>query len=90
MAKRYTLDRYSMPAKGIAEGVEGWVPYKGEASAVIQELVAGLRASMGYAGAKDIHELWEKAKFAIVTSAGVQETRPHDIILPSESTERTK
>jgi IMP dehydrogenase len=90
MARRYTLDRYSMPAKGIAEGVEGWVPYKGEASAVVQELVAGLRASMGYAGAKNIRELWEKAKFAIVTSAGAEETRPHDILLPSESAERFK
>jgi IMP dehydrogenase len=90
MAKRYSLDRYSMPAKGIAEGVEGWVPYKGEASAVVQELVAGLRASMGYAGAKNIQELWKKAKFAMVTSAGAEETRPHDILLPSESAERIK
>lgn len=90
MAKRYSLDRYSMPAKGIAEGVEGWVPYKGEASAVVRELAAGLRASMGYAGAKNIHELWEKARFAMVTAAGAEETRPHDILLPSESTERTK
>jgi IMP dehydrogenase len=90
MAKRYTLDRYSMPAKGIAEGVEGWVPYKGEANAVIQELVVGLRASMGYTGAKNIQELWKKAKFAMVTSAGAEETRPHDILLPSESAERIK
>ncbi|HID60908.1 MAG TPA: IMP dehydrogenase [Hadesarchaea archaeon] len=90
MVKRYSLDRYSQPAKGLAEGVEGWVPYKGEASTVVQELVAGLRASMGYAGAKNIHELWEKARFAMVTAAGAEETRPHDILLPSESTERMK
>jgi IMP dehydrogenase len=88
MAKRYTLDRYSLPAKGVSEGVEGWVPYKGEISDVTQELVAGLRASMGYAGAKDIKELWKKARFVGLTQAGTQETKPHDILLPSESTER--
>jgi IMP dehydrogenase len=90
MIKRYSLDRYSTPTKGVAEGVEGWVPYKGEVSAVVQELAAGLRASMGYAGAKDIQELWSKAKFALVTSAGAEETRPHDILLPSESSEKIR
>jgi len=90
MARRYSLDRYSQPAKGLAEGVEGWVPYKGEVSAVVRELASGLRASMGYAGARDIRELWKKARFAMVTAAGVEETRPHDILLPSESTERMK
>lgn len=88
MTKRYSLDRYSMPAKGIAEGVEGWVPYKGEVSAAVQELLAGLRAAMGYAGAKDIRELWEKAKFVAITSIGAQETKPHDILLPTEAVER--
>lgn len=90
MAKRHSLDRYSLPAKGIAEGVEGWVPYKGEVSAAIHELASGLRAAMGYAGAKDIRELWSKARFATVTSAGTGETGTHDILLPSEGTERVK
>ena len=88
MTKRYTLDRYSMPAKGIAEGVEGWVPYKGEVSAIVQELLAGLRAAMGYAGAKNIRELQEKAKFVGVTSIGAEEIKPHDILLPTEAVER--
>src|SRR5208337_3294645 len=43
-AKRYSLDRYSIPSKGISEGVEGWVPYKGEVNIVLEELVSGLRA----------------------------------------------
>jgi len=88
MAKRYSLDRYSIPAKGIAEGVEGWVPYRGEVSTVLRELCYGLRAAMGYAGARNIRDLWEKGRFGLLTSAGVEETKPHDILLPSETVER--
>jgi len=87
-AKRYSLDRYSMPSKGVPEGVEGWVPYKGEATIVLDELVSGLRASMGYAGARNIDELWSKAKLAALSPSGAQEAGPHDILLPSESQER--
>ncbi|MEM2251011.1 MAG: IMP dehydrogenase [Candidatus Hadarchaeales archaeon] len=88
LAKRYSLDRYSMPAKGIAEGVEGWVPYRGEVSTVLKELCDGLRAAMGYAGAKNIRDLWAKARFGLLTAAGIEETKPHDILLPSESIEK--
>ena len=84
MAKRYSLDRYSVPSKGIVEGVEGWVPYKGEVSTAVRELVQGLKASMGYAGARNIRELWEKARFALLSPLGAAETKPHDILLPSE------
>jgi len=82
MAKRYSMDRYSMPSKGISEGVEGWVPYKGDLGTVVQELIDGLKASMGYAGARNISELWEKAQFAVMSAAGVEEAKPHDILLP--------
>lgn len=85
--KRYSLDRYSLPSKGVPEGVEGWVPYKGEVSIVLDELVSGLRASMGYAGAGSIQELWRKAKLAALSPSGAEEARPHDILLPSESQE---
>jgi IMP dehydrogenase len=85
MQARYALDRYSIPTKGIAEGVEGWVPYKGEVSALVHELAEGLRAAMGYAGARHIRELWEKARFECLTALGVQETKPHDVLLPTES-----
>ncbi len=88
MAKRFSLDRYAMPSKGLPEGVEGWVPYKGDVSVVVQELTAGLQASMGYAGAQTIPELWEKARLAAITASGSEEARPHDVLLPSESPER--
>ena len=64
--KRYALDRYSQPAKGIPEGTEMWVPYKGEVASVVAELAAGLRAAMGYAGAATVREMWEKARVAWV------------------------
>lgn len=87
-AKRYSIDRYSMPAKGVPEGVEGWVPYKGEVSIVLEELTSGLRASMGYAGASNIQELWTKAQLAALSPSGAEEARPHDILLPSETQEK--
>ena len=87
-AKRYSLDRYSMPSKSVPEGVEGWVPYKGEVSIVLDELVSGLRASMGYAGAKNIEDLWLKGRLAALSASGAEEARPHDILLPSEAQER--
>lgn len=80
--KRYALDRYSQPSKVIAEGVEGWVPYRGPLVETVQEFIGGLKASMGYAGARTIPELWEKAKLAFVTPAGSKELSPHDIFLP--------
>jgi IMP dehydrogenase len=86
-ARRYSLDRYSLPSKGVPEGVEGWVPYKGEVSILLGELVSGLKASMGYAGAGSIEELWHKARLAALTSSGAEEAKPHDILLPSETQE---
>ncbi len=82
--KRFALDRYSQPAKGIAEGVEGVVPYRGDVQTVVEEFTAGLRAAFGYAGAKSIKDLWLRAKFGSVSAAGVDELRPHNIILPGE------
>lgn len=88
MAKRFSQDRYAQPSKGLPEGVEGWVPYKGEVSVVTQELVAGLQASMGYAGARTIPELWDKSRLAGITNSGAEEARPHDVLLPSEHPDR--
>lgn len=82
--KRFAMDRYNQPAKGIAEGVEGVVPYRGDVQTVVEEFTAGLRAAFGYAGATSITDLWEKANFGSVTAAGVDELRPHNIILPGE------
>ncbi|MGI0085378.1 MAG: IMP dehydrogenase, partial [Nitrososphaerales archaeon] len=82
--KRFAMDRYNQPAKGIAEGVEGVVPYRGDVQTVVEEFSSGLRASFGYAGATSISDLWTKAKFGALTAAGIDELRPHSIILPGE------
>ncbi len=80
MERRYALDRYSRPSKGIEEGVEGLVPYEGSVVEVLVDIIAGLKAALGYAGAHSIESAW-KARLARVTSAGVREARPHDIML---------
>jgi IMP dehydrogenase len=82
--RRFAMDRYNQPAKGIAEGVEGVVPYRGDVQTVVEEFTAGLRAAFGYAGAMSIRDLWKRAKFGSVSAAGVEELRPHNIILPGE------
>ena len=80
--KRYAQDRYSQPSKTINEGVEGWVPYRGAVADIVGEFVGGLKAAMGYVGARTIPEMWEKARLALVTERGSQEIGPHDIMLP--------
>ncbi|MEJ5230083.1 MAG: IMP dehydrogenase [Pseudothermotoga sp.] len=85
--KKGSADRYfqSENFKFVPEGVEGMVPYKGTVKDVVHQLIGGLRSGMGYIGAKDLQELREKALFIRVTSAGVKESHPHDIIITRES-----
>ena len=71
--------------KLVPEGVEGAVPYKGAVSEVIFQLIGGLRASMGYCGAKTIKELQEKGRFVVITQSGQVESHPHDIIITNEA-----
>lgn len=80
LAKRYSMDRYSLPSKKIAEGVEGLVPYRGSVASVVEEFKGGLQAALGYVGARNIKELWLKAKFAKLTPIGRREVLPHDIL----------
>jgi len=80
--KRFVQDRYSQPSKAINEGVEGWVPYRGPVADIVREYVGGLKAAMGYIGAADIPQMWEKARLALVTERGYQEISPHDVIMP--------
>jgi len=80
--KRYAQDRYSQPSKSISEGVEGWVPYRGPVKDILGEFTGGLKAAMGYVGARTIPEMWEKARFALITERGAQEAAPHDIMRP--------
>ncbi len=81
---RYYQDAEDDIKKLVPEGIVGRVPYKGMLSEVILQMVGGLRAGMGYAGAKNIEEL-QKAKFIKITSAGVTESHPHDITITKEA-----
>lgn len=62
------------------EGVEGYVPYKGPLNKVMEKYIANLRSGLSYSGAKNIPELWNKAKFVQITSMGMRESGAHDVI----------
>lgn len=66
------------------EGVESLVKYKGPVSEVVKGLLAGVRSGLSYAGARNIEDLWKKADFIQITSAGIRENNAHDVILSSE------
>ena len=76
---RFALDRYSVPAKGLDEGIEALVPYAGKAEGVIAHLENGLRAAFGYAGARSVSEMWAKARFGTVSAAGSAELGAHSL-----------
>jgi IMP dehydrogenase len=82
---RYFQDLVSSEAKIAPEGIEGRVPYKGAAANIIQMMVEGLKAGMGYAGCKAIQELQKKAKFVKITGAGIRESHVHDVIITKEA-----
>jgi IMP dehydrogenase/GMP reductase len=76
---RYALDRYSVPAKGLDEGVEAYVPYAGRLVDLLENQANGLRASFGYAGAKSVQDLWRVASFGLVTPTGSTELGVHSL-----------
>ncbi len=81
-------DRYFQGGTGrklVAEGIEGRVPYKGPLSDTIFQLVGGLRAGMGYVGAKDIESLRRDARFIRISMAGLIESHPHDVTITKEA-----
>jgi len=78
---RFALDRYSVPAKGLDEGVEAYVNYSGPAEEVLGDLANGLRASFGYAGARSIRDLWGAATFGVVSAVGYTELGVHSLTL---------
>lgn len=82
---RYFQDDVLSDDKLVPEGVEGQVPYSGPLSAVAHQLVGGLRASMGYAGAATIADLQAHGRFVRITAAGLKESHPHDIQLTNEA-----
>jgi len=84
-AERYSQDASRPTGKLVPEGVEGRVPYRGPLSDFVYQLVGGLRAGMGYGGARNIDDLRASARFCRVTSAGVAESHPHDVMITKES-----
>jgi len=79
------FQEFEPESKLVPEGIEGRVPYKGTLSGVVFQLIGGLRAGMGYCGTKTISELREKGKFIRITSAGLRESHPHDVIITKEA-----
>lgn len=84
-ADRYFQDKNANEDKLVPEGIEGRVPYKGSLSSVIHQLLGGLRASMGYMGAKDIPTMHKIAQFVEITSAGIKESHVHDVQIVKEA-----
>ncbi len=86
---RGSADRYfqkdAASDKLVPEGIEGQVPYKGPASAVIHQLVGGLRAAMGYTGNATVEEMRKNCRFVRITGAGLKESHVHDVQITRES-----
>ncbi|MCA0406888.1 MAG: IMP dehydrogenase [Proteobacteria bacterium] len=84
-ADRYFQAQIKDTMKLVPEGIEGQVPYKGPVGNVLHQLAGGLKAAMGYVGAKTIDELQEKAEFVRITNAGLRESHAHDVTITRES-----
>jgi IMP dehydrogenase len=82
-------DRYAQEGaprgKSVPEGVEGRVPYKGSLSALVDQLVGGLKSGMGYCGVATLAELQERSRFVRITMAGLRESHVHDVIITREA-----
>jgi IMP dehydrogenase len=81
---RYFQDVEDDVKKFVPEGIEGRVAYKGNLSEIVYQFVGGLRAGMGYCGAKNIQEL-QKATFVKITNAGMKESHAHDVDITKEA-----
>lgn len=80
---RFAMDRYAVPAKGLDEGVEAFVPYVGRAEGVVATMEYGLRAAFGYAGAGSVAEMWKKASFGSMSPVGTEELGAHSLEIKS-------
>ncbi|MFN7926325.1 MAG: IMP dehydrogenase, partial [Bryobacteraceae bacterium] len=89
MGSGMSADRYGQESvktgKMVPEGIEGRVPYKGNLSELVFQLVGGLRAGMGYTGCKTVAELQQNARFLRVSPAGLRESHVHDVIITKEA-----
>src|SRR6201989_599190 len=84
-ADRYFQQEVKDTLKLVPEGIEGQVPYKGPVDGVLHQLAGGLRAAMGYVGAKDLAEFHQKAQFVRITGAGLRESHVHDVTITREA-----
>ena len=82
---RYFQDVEDDIKKLVPEGIVGRVPYKGELMESMHQFIGGLRAGMGYCGAKDIETLKNNARFVKITSSGIHESHPHNVTITKES-----
>jgi IMP dehydrogenase len=83
--ERYRQGDVEDVQKLVPEGIEGLVPYKGPLGPFVYQLNGGVRSGMGYCGAKTIADLWERAQFIRITSAGIKESHPHDVDITKQS-----
>ena len=83
-ADRYFQEEVRDNMKLVPEGVEGRVPYKGPVSAVVHQLVGGLKAAMGYTGSPTVAHLQANTKFRRITGAGIRESHVHDVMVTRE------
>ncbi len=82
---RYFQDVEDDIKKLVPEGIVGRVPYKERVKDVMYQFIGGLRAGMGYCGAKDVETLKEKAQFVRITASGIAESHPHDVTITREA-----
>ncbi len=84
-ADRYFQDEVSQPLKLVPEGIEGQVPYKGSAGAVVHQMLGGLKAAMGYTGNATIADMQTKCTFVRISGAGLKESHVHDVTITREA-----
>jgi IMP dehydrogenase len=84
-ADRYFQDESADSRKLVPEGIEGRVPYRGPVSDVIFQIAGGIRSGMGYCGASTIDQLRCESEFVQITTAGLRESHPHDVVLTKEA-----
>jgi IMP dehydrogenase len=82
---RYFQDSSAGAEKLVPEGIEGRVPYKGAMSAIVHQMMGGLRASMGYTGCATVEEMRSKPQFVRITGAGMAESHVHDVQITKEA-----
>jgi IMP dehydrogenase len=83
--ERYRQGDITETDKLVPEGIEGMVPYRGKLTPFVYQLCGGVRSGLGYCGAATISDLWERARFVRVTSAGMRESHPHDVQITKET-----